>query len=103
LIGQAVREVRPAWLASSWPRWCGAAWTNGRLRYRYRLIHSSVEGHLALGDGDDTLVAEGETAIRAGVLVRRGLGGDVERWSAAARLLSEGFAGTLPELVVATA
>jgi hypothetical protein len=105
--GQAVREVRPGWLASSWPHWCGAAWTNGRLRsmlrYRYRLIHSSVEGRLALGEGDDTLVAEGDAAIQTGLLVRRGLGGDVERWSAAARLLSEGFAGTLPELVVATA
>jgi hypothetical protein len=51
------------------------------------------------------LDAEGgqsEVAIRAGMLVRQGLGADTGRWLAAIRLLTDGFAGTLPELLAAS-
>ena len=45
---------------------------------------------------------QSEVAIRAGMLVRQGLGADADRWLAAIRLLAEGFAGTLPELLAAS-
>ena len=73
----------------------------------------TTTGGLSLEDGirhvrpaTRALVAEGgtedEVAIRAGVLVRQGLGADAGRWLAAIRLLTEGFAGTLPELLAAS-
>lgn len=46
--------------------------------------------------------AEDEVAIRAGVLVRQSLGADADRWTAAIQLLTDGLAGTLPELLAAS-